>query len=98
MVRKKLSAQSKEYRIVNDTFIFVVIQFIEGDYAKRLSDEEKAQIIVLKAYFIQFKTFTYLWVVGASINPKKLARYPSDKLVLLEIVWQIESSYERVKR
>ena len=56
-----------------------------GNYGKMLSDEAKAQIMTLGAYFIQFKTFTYLWVAGASINPKKLPKYPSDKLVLLEI-------------
>ena len=70
---------------MNDAFIFVVIQFIEGDYAKRLYDEAIAKIIVVKAYYIQFKTFMYLRVGGASINPKKFPRYPSDKPVLLEI-------------
>ena len=84
-MKKKLLAQSKEYKIVNDAFIFAIIRFIEGDYGKRLSDEAKTQITVFGAYFIQFKIFTYLRVVGASINPKKLPRYPSDKLVLLEI-------------
>ena len=52
LVKKKLSTQSKEYIIVNDVFIFAIIQFIEGDYGKGLSDESKAQIIALKAYFI----------------------------------------------
>lgn len=85
MVRKKLSEKSKEYRIVNDAFIFVVIQFIEGDYTKRLFDDVVAQVTTLGEYYIQFKTFTYLRVAGATINPKKLPRYPSDKLVLLEI-------------
>ena len=83
---------------MNDMFIFAIIRFIEGDYGKRISDEAKAHITILGAYFIQFKMFTYLWVVGASINLKKLPRYPSDKSILLEIAWQIESSYERVKR
>ena len=35
---KKYSKWSKEYRIVNDVFIFFIIQFIKGDYGKRLSD------------------------------------------------------------
>ena len=43
---------------MNDAFIFVVIQFIEGVYVKRLSNEEKVQIIASRAYFIQFKIFT----------------------------------------
>ena len=42
LVRKNLSAKSKEYRIVNDTFIFLIIQFIEGDYGKRLSNKAQA--------------------------------------------------------
>ena len=42
--------------------------------------------------------FTYLQVASALVNPKKLPRYPSDKLVLLEISWQIESAYEKIKR
>ena len=85
MVKKKLSPESKEYRIVNDAFIFFIIQFIKGDYGKRLSNESKAQITALGAYFIQFETFTYILVGGASINSKKLPRYPSDKLVIMEI-------------
>ena len=52
LVKKKLSPQSKEYRIVNDAFIFAIIRFIDGDYGKRFSDESKVQIIALRAYFI----------------------------------------------
>ena len=51
-MKKKLLAQSKEYKIMNDVFIFVIVQFIEGDYGKRLFDEAKAQIMTLRAYFI----------------------------------------------
>ena len=97
-MKKKLSPQRKEYKIVNDAFIFAIIRFIEGDYAKRLSDQAKDQITTIGAYFIQFQTFTYIWVGGASINPKKLPRYPSDKLVIMELSRQIKSAYERVKK
>jgi hypothetical protein len=31
------------------------------------------------------------------VRPKKLPRYPSDRLVLLEIARQIESAYDRVR-
>ena len=63
-----------------------------------MSDEAIAQIIALEAYYIHFKTFTYLWIADASVNPKKLPRYPSDKLVLLEMARQIESMYDRVRK
>ena len=98
LVKKKLSPQSKEYRIVNDAFVFAIIRFIEGNYAKRLSDQAKDHITTIGAYFIQFRTFTYIRIGGASINPKKLPRYPSDKLVIMELSRQIESAYEMVKK
>ena len=85
LVKKKLSPQSKEYKILNDAFIFAIIWFIEGDYGKRFSDQAKAQITTIGAYFIQFRTFTYIRVGGASVNPKKLLRYPSDKLIIMEL-------------
>ena len=63
-----------------------------------MSDEFKAQITTLGAYFIQFQTFTYIRVGGASINLKKLTRYPTKKFVIREISRKIESAYERIKR
>ena len=54
LVKKKLSPQSKEYRIVNDAFIFAIIRFIKGHYGKRLFDEAKTQVTTLGAYFIEF--------------------------------------------
>ena len=70
---------------MNDAFVFSIIRFIEGDYAKRLFDDVVAHIIVLGAYYIQFKSVTYLRIVGTTVNPKNLPRYPCDRLVLLEI-------------
>ena len=63
-----------------------------------LSDEVVAQVIELGAYYIQFIIFTYLRVDGTTVNPRKLPRYPSDRLVLLEIARQIESAYDRVRK
>ena len=52
LVNKKLSNDNKEYRIVNDALIFVIIQFIEGDYAKRISIEAVVRIANMGAYYI----------------------------------------------
>ena len=49
------------------------------------SKEAIAKIIEIGAYYIQFKTFTYLRVAGTTINPKKIPRYPCDRLIFLEI-------------
>ena len=83
---------------MNDAFIFAIIQFIEDDYAKRMSDEASINIIKIYAYYIQFKTFTYLRVVGVTINPKKLLRYLSNRLILLEIAKQLTFVYDRGRR
>lgn len=85
LVRKKIPKHSKEYIIVNDAFIFAIIWFIEGDYAKRMSDEAVEKITEVGAYYIQFKTFTYLRVAGMTINPKNLPSYFCDRLIFLEI-------------
>ena len=71
--------------MVNDTFIYAIILFIEGDYVKRMSVEEEKRIIQISAYCIQYKTFTYLRVLVTTINPKNLPKYPCDRHILLEI-------------
>ena len=83
---------------MNDAFIFSIIQFIEGDYVKRLSNDAVAQITTIGAYYIQFKMFTYLRVVGTIFNPKNIPSYPCDRLILLEISRQLESECYRVKK
>ena len=70
---------------MNDVFIFAIICFIEGDYAKRMSVEATTKIAEIDTYCIQFKTFNYLRVAGTMVNLKKLPRYPSDNLIFLEI-------------
>ena len=63
-----------------------------------MSEEEIAKISEVGAYYIQFRTFTYLREVGTTINPKKLLRYPSDKIILVEISRQLLSAYDRVRK
>ena len=48
-------------------------------------DDAVAQMLLVGAYYIQFQTFAYLRVVGTTINPKNLPRFPSDRIILLEI-------------
>lgn len=50
LVKKNLSDQSKEFGIVNDAFIFAIIHFIEGDYAKRISIEATKRIENIGTY------------------------------------------------
>lgn len=59
-MKKKLPLKNVEYSVVNDGFIFSIIIFIEGDYAKRMLVEAETRIVKVGAYYIQFKTCTYL--------------------------------------
>lgn len=68
--------------IVNDAYIFAIIQFIEVDYAKRISVEPIVRIAKIDSYDIHFKKFTYLRVDGTMVNMKNLLRYPSDRFIL----------------
>lgn len=63
-----------------------------------MSDEAVAKITEIDAYYNQYKAFTYLRVASTIVNPKKLPRYPCDKLIFLEIARQILSAYERVRK
>ena len=63
-----------------------------------MSVEAIARIAKIGAYYIQFKTFTYLRVASMMVNPKKLLRYPSNRLILLEIARQLTSAYDRVRK
>lgn len=72
LVKKKLPLQSPEYRVVNDGFIFVIIQIIKGDNAKIILVEVVAWIKKIGAYYIHFKTFTYIQEDGILLCTKKL--------------------------
>ena len=74
-----------------------MIRFIEGDYVKRLLVEVMSSIKKLGGIFLQFKTFTYLQVLGSLVCPKKLPRYPSNHLILIEIVRHILTTYDKVR-
>ena len=80
LVKKKLPEKIKEYRIMNDAFIFKIIQFIEGDYMKWILEEVFSKISEVGAYYIHYSIFTYLRVVGTTINLKKIPRYPDVDL------------------
>ena len=43
-MKRRLLEHSKEYIIVNDALICAIIRFIEGDYAKRMSEEVVTKI------------------------------------------------------
>ena len=49
---ENIPLQSMEYRVVNDGFVFSIIRFKEGDYAKRMLVEATTWIIEVGSDYI----------------------------------------------
>ena len=73
------------------------VRVLQGTLATRLSPEEKAKIKKYGSWFIQFSQFTFIRVAGSTICPKRLPRYPPDKVVLMELARQLEH-YDRIMK
>ena len=74
-----------------------MVTILQGTPTKRLSSKVEARIKKFGSWFIQFPQFTYIRVAGSTVCPKRLPRYPPDKVVLLELARQLEH-YDRILR
>lgn len=79
----------KDYHRANDAFTMHITRMLQNAEHVRLSDGAKGLIKNYGAWFIQFPTFTYIRIDGCPVAPYRLPRYPTDHIVLLEIVRQI---------
>ena len=59
-IQKELHKGIPKYKIVNNAFIFIVIIFVDGDYAKRILVGVFSKVTQVGSYFMQFNTFTYI--------------------------------------
>ena len=75
-----------EYVRVNDAFTMRICRELQGCPERRFSLEAMVAISQFGNYFIQFSTFSYLHLAVFDGFPLKLPRYPSDMIVLIEIV------------
>ena len=88
---------NKDYKMFCDAFAMKTVRVLQGAPAKRLSSEAEARIKKFGSWFIQFPQFTYIRVAGSTVCPKRLPRYPPDKVVLMELARQLEH-YDRIMR
>lgn len=88
---------NKDYKMFCDAFAMKTVRVLQGTPAKRLSSEAEARIKKFGSWFIQFPQFTYIRVAGSTVCPKRLPRYPPDKVVLLELARQLEH-YDRIMK
>lgn len=77
---------------VNDTFLIHITQTLQGGLHQRLSQESMDFISRFGYWYIQYPKFTYLRIQGFAESPYKLSVYPTNRVVLLEVVRQLEGS------
>ncbi|KAH9315863.1 hypothetical protein KI387_024490, partial [Taxus chinensis] len=67
-----LETSNRNFRRVNDAFTMYVVRLLEGDTARRFSDEAMTLISHYGAYFIQFRKFSYIRLTGYEGTPLRL--------------------------
>ena len=79
----------KHFCRVNDGFTFDIVRKLCAEMERRISNKGADESAKYGNWYIQFRTFTYVRVFSFHGYPWKLPRYPSDKLLLLELCRQI---------
>ncbi|KAH9306929.1 hypothetical protein KI387_011333, partial [Taxus chinensis] len=85
-----LETSNRNFRRVNDAFTMYVVRLLEGDTARRFSDEAMNLISQYGAYFIQFRKFSYIRLAGYESTPLRLPMFCNDKMALIEICRQLD--------
>lgn len=85
----QLRLHEKQFRRVNDMFTMYLTRLLQGGLHMRLSKGAMALVEKYGSWFIQFPTFSYIRIQGCSYHPYHLPRYPTDRMVLLEVVRQL---------
>lgn len=80
---------TKDCKMFYDAFAMKVVRILQGTPAKRLSLEAEKQIKKYGSWFIQFSQFTYIRAVGSTVCPKRLPRFPTDRIILIELMRQL---------
>lgn len=80
-----LSNSVAHYRRVNDAFTMHIVRTLQGSTHIRLSKEAMKLIKKYGFWYTQFPKFTYLRIQGCSSYAYRLPRYPTDRMVLLEV-------------
>ena len=88
---------TKDFKMFYDAFAMKMVRVLQGTPARRLSQEVEAKVKKYMSWFIQFPQFTYIRVAGSTVCPKRLPRYPSDKVVLMELARQLEHCDKTMK-
>lgn len=94
-----LSKSVHHFRRVNDAFFTHYMCLFDKEIQnKRVSDEAWKVVSKHGCIFFQFPTFTYIKIGCFDREPFMLPRYPSNKIILIEMACQISSIHEHQSR
>lgn len=91
------SLRRSHFKRANDAFLMYITRTLQGGTHQRLSPEAKSLISKYGSWFIQFPKFTYIRVQGFDGCLYRLPIYPTNWMVLLEVLKQLET-FQRFKR
>lgn len=95
----QLQLKEKNFRD-HDAFLMYITRALQGGTHNRLSHESKSLISRYGSWFIQFPKFTYIKIQGFTGRPYRFPIYPTNRMVLLEVLKQLETyqSFKRIRR
>lgn len=65
------------------------VQDLDYEMHAHISLATKEEMVEWVDWFIKFPTFTYICMYGYNGHPAMMPRYPSDKVVFMEFLWQL---------
>jgi len=77
------------YTRFNDAFAMFVIKKLRGEFHKRLSNAAREFISAYGHWYTQHERYTYLRIQGFTSYPYRLPRYPTNRMVMLEVTRQL---------
>lgn len=77
-----------QYERTNDAFTMRLVRLMQGGLHIRLSKQATILVQRYGAWFIQFPRFSYIRIASFDGAPHRLPRYPTDKIVLMEVARQ----------
>lgn len=88
---------TSHFKRVNDAFTMYITRTLQWRVQKRISKEAQELIEEYGFWFVQFPKFTYLRLSGHHSYAYQLPRYPTNRMIMLEVSRQL-IAYDKIIR
>lgn len=79
----------RHYKRVQEAFLINTARNLDHQLHICISAEARAAMVEWADWFIQLPTYTYICAYGYAGHLAMLPRYPSDRVVFMEFLWQL---------